>query len=106
MAAGTGSSFLSALELGIGLDGVESQGDLIAFQRLVLGLESERRTKELEEEEAAVPNDSGFSGARMNTGYQPGGGGRRVETRSYTNMSEKTGKSPEQLIEEYNQRND
>jgi hypothetical protein len=105
VAAGTGSSFLSALELGIGLDGVDSQGDLIAFQRLVLGLESERRAKELEEE-AAVPNDSGFSDARMNTGYQPGGGGRRVETRSYTNMSEQTGKSPEQLIEEYRQRND
>jgi hypothetical protein len=105
VAEGTASSFLSALELGIGLDGVESQGDLIAFQRLVLGLESERRAEEMEKE-ATLPPDSGHETPQMNTGYQPGGGGRRVETRSYTNASAKTGKSPEQLIEEYQQRND
>lgn len=79
--------------------GVESQGDLTAFQRMALGFAAERR-QELAEQEAGE-NPAPSTMGQPNAGSQPFGGGKRVEHRSFENLSAKTGKSPEQLISEY-----
>jgi hypothetical protein len=62
------------------------------------------RRQELADEQAqqeSAGNGGGFDMGRPNAGSQPFGGGKRVEHRSFENLSAKTGKSPEQLISEY-----
>lgn len=65
---------------------------------------AQERRDELAQEQAGqdtqgVPGNLGAA----NAGSQPFGGGKRVEFRSFENLSAKTGKSPEQLIAEHSE---
>ena len=86
------------------LPGVSDIGDLTAFQRMVL-IESVRLMNEEEqahiEEAQDGQNAPGGHGHTPNAARRPGGGGKRVETKSYRNKAAVTGKDPEELIAEY-----
>jgi hypothetical protein len=94
---------------GLPLPGVRDLGDLTAFQRMALIAAGERRA-EMEQEEVERAKNEAPSHSRPNRGALPGGGITKSdasfrEVKRYTNLSEKTGKSPEQLIKEYQESN-
>jgi hypothetical protein len=102
---GTALEHLFLIELGIPLPGVADQGDLTAFQRMSLyeaaRVRSEKEREQVEKEREEAPD----VGGRPNAGALAGGGGTVTEHRHFTNASEKTGKTPEQLIQEHKEQN-
>jgi hypothetical protein len=91
-------------DLGLGLPGVESFGDLIPFQRLVLRVAAEKRAEQMKEQSGMKDSPGGASphgSGELNSRYQPGGGGRKVVTKHYSNLSAETGADPEEIVARY-----
>lgn len=104
MEAGIGSEYLWLVEdLGFGLPGVKDVGDLIPFQRLVLRAAAEKRAEEMNKRMEEDSPGGGFqSGSgQLNERYQPGGGGKQVVTKHYSNLSAQTGADPNEIVERY-----
>lgn len=104
MEDGIGSEYLWMMEdLGLGLPGVEHVGDLIPFQKYVLRVAAEKRAEKMNEQMGDQPGGEGYprSSSEMNDRYQPGGGGRRVVTKHYRNLSAETGADPGEIIRRY-----
>jgi hypothetical protein len=93
-------------DLGLGLPGVEHVGDLIPFQKYVLRFAAEKRAEEMEQQ---MEDGGGSAGAarssqssdQLNSRYQPGGGGTRVVTKHYSNLSAETGADPDEIVRRY-----